>query len=85
MPCHQARRESSSSENLRSHINAKLMLIDVKAAIGDVASDDTVLEVTPQVLQALMLRQPSDPVDSVTLIIPDGNFAVAADERKTIR
>ena len=45
-PCHQARRESSPSENLRSHVNTKLMLNDIKAAIRVVSSDDTVLEVT---------------------------------------
>ena len=33
LPCHQARRESSPSENLRSHINTNLMLNDIKAAI----------------------------------------------------
>ena len=33
LPCHQARRESSPSENLRSHVNTKLMLKDIKAAI----------------------------------------------------
>ena len=70
LPCHQARRESSPSENLRSHINTKLMLNDIKAAIRVVSSDDTILEVTPEVIQALMLKHPSEPEDSVTPIIP---------------
>ena len=36
LPCHQARRESSPSENLRSHVNTKLMLNDIKAFLpGD--------------------------------------------------
>ena len=60
LPCHQARRESSPSENLRSHVNTKLMLNDIKAAIRVVSSDDTVLEVTPEVLQALILKHPSE-------------------------
>ena len=49
------------------------------------SSDDTVLEVTPEVLQALMLRHPSEPEDSVTPIIPAENIAVIADEKKIIR
>ena len=85
LPCHQARRESSPSENLRSHVNTKLMLNDIKAAIRVVSSDDTVLEVTPEVLQALILRYPSEPEDSVTPIIPAENIVVTADEKKIIR
>ena len=85
LPCHQARRESSPSENLRSHVNTKPMLNDIKAAIRVVSSDDTVLEVTPEVLQSLILRQPSEPEDSVTPIIPAENIAVTADEKKIIR
>ena len=85
LPCHQARIKSSSSENLRSHINTKLMLSDVSAAIRVVSSDDTVLEVTSDVLQALILGHPSEPEDSVTPIIPAENIAVIADEKKIIR
>ena len=61
------------------------MLNDVKAAIRYVASDDTVLEVTPEVLQALMLMHPSEPEDSVTPIMPAETIAVEAGEWKTIR
>ena len=61
------------------------MLNDIKAAIRVVSSDDTVLEVTPEVLQALILRHPSEPVDSVKPIIPAKNIAVTADEKKIIR
>ena len=50
-----------------------------------VSSDDTVLEVTPEVLQALMLKHPSEPEDLVTTILPAENIAVAADEKKIIR
>ena len=85
MPCHQARRESSPSENLRSQVNTKLMLNDIKAAIRVVPSDDTVLEVTPEVLQALILKHPSEPEDSVTPIIPAEKIAVTANEKKIIR
>ena len=85
LPCHQARRLSSPSENLRSHVNTKLMLNDIKAAIRVVSPDDTVLEVTPEVLQALILKNPSEPEDSVTPIIPAENIAVTADEKKIIR
>ena len=82
LSCHQARRDSSPSENLRSRVNTKLMLTDIKAAIRVVSSDDTVLEVTPEVLQALILRHPSEPEDSVTAVIPAENIAVTADEKK---
>ena len=85
LSCHQAGRESSPSENLRSHINTKLMFNDIKAAIRVVSSDDTVLEVSPEVLQALTLRHPSEPEDSVTPIIPTESIAVTADEKKIIR
>ena len=61
------------------------MLNDVKVAIRLVSSDDTVLEVTPEVLQALMLMPPSEPEDYVTPIIPAKNIAVTADEKKIIR
>ena len=46
LPCHQDRRESSPSEKLRSLINTKQMLSDVKADMRVVSSDDNVLEVT---------------------------------------
>ena len=85
LPCDQARRKSSPSENLRSHVNTKLMLNDIKAAFRVVSSDDTVLEVTPEVLQALMLRHPSETEDSPTPITPAENIAVTADEKKIIR
>ena len=85
LPYHHAHRESSPSENLRSNINTKLMLNDIKAAIRVVSSDDTVLEVTPEVLQALMLRHPSEPEDSETPILTAENIAVTADEKKIIR
>ena len=45
LSCYQARRESSPSENLRSLVNTKLMLNDIKAAIRVVSSDDTILDV----------------------------------------
>ena len=85
LPRHQARRESSPSVNLRSHINTKLMLNDIKAAIRVVTSDDTVLKVTPEVLQAPMPRHQSEPEDSVTPIISAENIAVTADYKKIIR
>ena len=49
------------------------------------SSDDTVLEVTPEVLQALIPKHPSEPKESVTPIIPAENIAVTADEKKIIR
>ena len=58
---------------------------DVMAAIRVMASDDTVLEVTPEVRQALWLMHPSEPEDLVTPNIPADNIAVTADEKKTIR
>ena len=61
------------------------MLNDVKEAIRVVASDDTVLEATPEVLQALRLMHPSELEDSVTPIIPADNIVAIADQKKTIR
>ena len=61
------------------------MLNDEKAAIRVFSSDDNVLEVTPEVLQALMLIHPPEPEDSVTPIIPVEDIAVIADEKKIIR
>ena len=55
LSCH-ARKETSSSVNLCSHINSKLKLNDVKAVIRVVASDDANLKVTPEVLQTFRLR-----------------------------
>ena len=49
------------------------------------SSDNTVLEVIPEVLQALMPKHPSEPEDSVTPIVPAENIAVNADEKKIIR
>ena len=61
------------------------MLNDIKAAIRVVSSDDTVLEVTPEVRQALMPRHPSVPKDSVTPITPVENIALTADAKKIIQ
>ena len=61
------------------------MLIDVRAAMLVVASDDTVLDVTPDVIQALMHKHTSEPEDSPTPIMPAENIAVTADEKKAIR
>ena len=61
------------------------MLNDVKAAIRIVASDDTVLEVSPGVIQALIPKHLYEPEDSVKQIIPAENMAVTADEKKTIQ
>ena len=61
------------------------MLSDIKAAIRVVSSDDTVLEITPEVLQALMFKHPSEPEGSVTPIIPAENIAVTADKKKIIQ
>ena len=60
------------------------MLNGVMAAFSVVASDDTVLEVEPEVLRAQMLRHPSEPEESATPIIPADNIAVTADEKKAI-
>ena len=61
------------------------MLDDIIAATRVVSSDTTVLEDTPEVLQALIPKHPSEPEDSVTPIIPAENIAVTADEKKIIR
>ena len=58
---------------------------DVKAVIRVVASDDIVLEVTPEDLQEVMLKYPFEPEDSVIPITPADNIAVTAHEKKTIR
>ena len=61
------------------------MFNDVKADIRVVSSDDTVLEVTPEVLHAIMLMHPSEAEDSMTPIIQVENIAVTADDKKIIR
>ena len=50
--------------------NSKLMLGDVTAAVRVVASDDSVLEVTPEVLSALRLKHPAAPLDVENIVIP---------------
>ena len=85
LPRHHARKETSSSENLRSHINSNLKLNNVKATIAVVASDDTVLEVTPEVLQSLRPKHPTEPEDSQESTIPADNIPVSADQNKTMR
>ena len=65
LPCHHASKDTLSSVNLRSLINSRLMLIYVMAAIRVMASDDTVLRVTPEVLQSLKQRHPPETEDSL--------------------
>ena len=48
---------------LSARVNAKLMEGDVAAAVRVVASDDTVLHPTPEVLSTLQSKHPSPPVD----------------------
>ena len=46
------------------------MLGDVTAAVRVVASDDSVLEVTPEVLSALRLKHPAAPLNVENIVIP---------------
>ena len=78
LPCHRARRETSSSVNPRTHIDIKIMLSNVKAAIRVVPSDNTVHEDTSEVLQSLKLRHPP----ALAPIIPADNITVSADQGK---
>ena len=48
---------------LSARVNAKLMEGDVAAAVRVVASDDTVLHSTPEILSTLQSKHPSPPVD----------------------
>ena len=48
----------SPTQSLRSHAHKKLSLGDVWAAIRIAAFDDTILDVTPEVLRALRLKHP---------------------------
>ena len=85
LPCHHARKETSSSEKVRSHINSKLMQNDVKAAIRVVASYDTIHEVTPEVLQSHRPTRLSEREDSLAPTIPADNIAVSADQNNIMR
>ena len=61
------------------------MLNYVKAAIRAVASDDTVFEVTPEVLQSLRLNHPPKTEDYMTPTTPADNIAALADQNKIMR
>ena len=53
----------SPTQSLRSLVHRKLSLGDVSAAIRVIASDDTILDITPEVLRAFRLKHPGDPAD----------------------
>ena len=58
------------------------MLCDKKAAIQDVASGNTFLEVTQEVLQSLMFMHRPELEDSLASTIPADIIAVSADLNK---
>ena len=59
----------AKAKTLRSSVNRKLIEGDIAAAVRVVASDASILEVTPDVLHGLQLKHPPAPVD--TRPIPD--------------
>ena len=54
----------SPTQSLRTLVHRKLSLDDVSAVIHVMASDDTVLDVTLEVLRALRLKHPDVPTDA---------------------
>ena len=66
--------------DLRKQVNAKLSQGDVSAAVRLVASDDTVLEPTADVLAALRLKHPASPSDNKSPPVPDSSIATTLSE-----
>ena len=73
--------DRDASSQLRARVNSKLMEGDVSAAIRVLASDDTVVHPTPEVLTALRLKHPDAPADIRPITPPDGppNLTVSED------
>ena len=70
----------SPTKFLRSLVHRKLSLGDVSAAIRVVASVETVLDVTPEVLRTLRLKHPDAPADADFLPLPAFISGVSASE-----
>ena len=81
-PCDELRTQSSRGCNIRRAVNSKLAQGDVAAAVRLVASDDTVLEPTDEVLNALKLKHPSTPSDTRPIPPPDPDIrtSLSADD-----
>ena len=54
----------STTQSLRSFVHRKLSLGDMSAAIRVMASDDTILDVTPEVLCPIHHKHPGAPADA---------------------
>ena len=63
--------DSSKAKRLRKGVNAKLIEGDVSAAVRLVVSEDTILQPTDEVLEALRLKHPDPPADFLPIFDPE--------------
>ena len=61
----------SKSVDLRKAINNKLLVGDVSAAVRLIASDDSIIEQSPETVEALCLKHPAAPANIRQVPIPD--------------
>ena len=61
------------------------MLIDVKEAMRIMASDDTVLEVTPEIRQSYRHMHPPEPEDSLAPSMSADSISVSANQNEIMR
>ena len=79
------REPRDETRQLGSAVNAKLIEGDSQSVVRVVASDASVLEITPEVLAALRLKHPDAPGDSVTIdVSPEAPTLVASEDDTVI-
>ena len=74
--------ESSKTKRLRKGVNAKLIEGDISAAVRLVVSEDTILQPTDEVLEALRLKHPEPPADLLPTppAIPNQHLSVSTND-----
>ena len=75
----------SPTQSLLSLVHRKLSLGDVSAAIRVMASDDTILDVTPEVLRSLRLKHPGAPAAADFPPFPPDINGFSASENDVVR
>ena len=75
----------ASTQSLRSLVHRKLSLGDVLAAIGVIASNDTVNDVTPEVLRAFHLKHPDAHADADFPPLPADINGFSASENDVVK
>ena len=73
------------AKRLCNRVNAKLMEGDVAAAVRAVASDDSVLHPTEEVLTALRSKHPDPPADLRPTPLQPTDWTTAATEQEMFR